>query len=66
MTPLTRVRGVGKGLLTHYCEYLDTTNQTGYLETDKAANVALYEKFGFRIIETDRVLGVENWFMVRK
>jgi ribosomal protein S18 acetylase RimI-like enzyme len=58
--------GVGKSLLKHYCDYLDITNQIGYLETDKEVNIGLYEKFGFQIIETDKILGVKNWFMVRK
>ncbi len=59
-------KGVGKELLANFCEFLDIANQTGYLETDKEENVALYEKFGFEIIETDQLFGNTNWFMVRK
>jgi len=58
-------KGIGKLLLTEFCHYLDDTGQVGYLETDKAENVSLYEKFGFKVTETDQVLGVKNWFMVR-
>ena len=66
VSPDYQGNGVGKSLLKHYCNYLDITRQTGYLETDKEINVGLYERFGFKIIETDKVLGVKNWFMVRK
>lgn len=59
-------KGIGKTLLKYFCEYLDRTNQCGYLETDKEENIALYEKFGFQIIETDKISGVKNWFMVRE
>jgi ribosomal protein S18 acetylase RimI-like enzyme len=59
-------KGIGKLLLNHYCTYLDTTAQAGYLETDKEQNVKLYEKFGFRIIATDHLFGVKNWFMLRQ
>jgi ribosomal protein S18 acetylase RimI-like enzyme len=59
-------RGIGKLLLGHFCSYLDRTAQTGYLETDKLENVTLYERFGFKIIQTDTLFGNPNWFMLRK
>jgi ribosomal protein S18 acetylase RimI-like enzyme len=59
-------QGMGKALLSRFCEYLDTTSQTAYLETDKAENVSLYEKFGFNVLQTDRIFSVTNWFMLRK
>jgi hypothetical protein len=51
-------RGVGKALLGHFCEYLDNTGQSAYLETDKQENVALYEKFGL-VVSTDHLFGVK-------
>lgn len=36
-----------------------------YLETDKAVNVTLYERFSFVVIGQEEVLGVPNWFMRR-
>lgn len=65
VAPEAQGRGVGSALLTHFCNYLDQTTQTGYLETDKEINVGLYEKFGFAVVSTDRVIGVPNWFMQR-
>lgn len=59
-------KGIGKALLKHFCDYLDNTQQIGYLETDKKENVPLYEKFGFKVVETDELRGVRNWFMVRE
>jgi ribosomal protein S18 acetylase RimI-like enzyme len=59
-------KGYGKILLTHFCNYLDESRQTGYLETDKVENVRLYEKFGFKVISEDGIYGVKNWFMVRE
>lgn len=58
-------KGIGKALLKHFCNYLDTSNKIGYLETDKAENVALYEQFGFRVIGEDFIWGNPNWFMLR-
>ncbi|HEY0678698.1 MAG TPA: GNAT family N-acetyltransferase [Chitinophagaceae bacterium] len=57
--------GIGKSLLTHFCSYLDTTGQAAYLETDREQNIPLYEKFGFKVIETDLLFGNKNWFMLR-
>lgn len=58
-------RGVGGLLLTEYCRRLDRERVVGYLETDKAANVTFYQRFGFETVGTARVLGIPNWFMRR-
>lgn len=58
--------GIGKLLLSDFCQYLDETNQIGYLETDKIENVSLYQKFGFEVKETDTIFGRTNWFMIRQ
>lgn len=59
-------KGVGKLLLSEFCQYLDESIQVGYLETDKKANVSLYEYFGFKVIATDELFGARNWFLVRQ
>ena len=48
-----------------HCVELDRTALAGYLETDRAENVAFYSRFGFVVTETVPVLGVENYFMRR-
>jgi GNAT superfamily N-acetyltransferase len=58
-------RGLGSALLARYAELLDDSGQTGYLETDRLANVRLYERHGFDVVARAPVLGVRNWFMVR-
>ena len=40
--------------------------RVGYLETDKAVNVAFYALSGFETVARAQVLGVENWFMRRQ
>jgi ribosomal protein S18 acetylase RimI-like enzyme len=57
--------GIGTALMEEYCARLDNLAAVGYLETDKAQNVAFYEKFGFRTIAEALVLGTPNWFMRR-
>ena len=37
----------------------------GYLETDKAINVTLYERHGFVVTADEDVLGVHCWYMRR-
>jgi len=57
--------GIGTLLMAEYCARLDRERTIGYLETDKAGNVAFYEKFGFRTVATAPVLDIPNWFMKR-
>jgi hypothetical protein len=37
----------------------------GYLETDRPENLDFYKQFGFQVVETAPVLGVDNYFMRR-
>ena len=57
--------GIGSLLMKEYCARLDHQRVAGYLETDKASNVAFYERFGFQTIGSAPVLNVPNWFMKR-
>jgi ribosomal protein S18 acetylase RimI-like enzyme len=58
-------RGIGSRILEEYCRRLDAAGELGYLETDKAENVRLYERFGFEVVGEAPVIGVPNWFMRR-
>jgi len=62
--PLQRT-GIGSLLMKEYCARLDRAHTAGYLETDKASNVAFYERFGFQTIGSAPVLNTPNWFMKR-
>lgn len=59
-------QGIGSLLLRSFCEYMDKEKSEAYLETDKAQNVEFYKKFGFETIAEADVIGVRNWFMIRK
>ncbi len=58
-------QGIGSSLLGEFCRRLDETRFVAYLETDKHENVAFYERFGFEVVGEHKVLGVQNWFMLR-
>lgn len=58
-------KGIGTLLMTEYCARLDRAHAAGYLETDKASNVAFYARFGFETIASAPVLETPNWFMKR-
>jgi ribosomal protein S18 acetylase RimI-like enzyme len=57
--------GIGTILMREHCRWLDETQQAGYLETDKPANVGFYDRFGYEVVGQAQVLGVPNWFMRR-
>jgi ribosomal protein S18 acetylase RimI-like enzyme len=59
-------RGIGKALLAAFLEMTDSQARPSYLETDVDRNVALYEKFGFKVIEQEEISSVNNRFMWRE
>jgi len=58
-------QGIGSQILDEYCRRLDDSDTVGYLETETEANVRLYERHGFEVVEEAEVIGVPNWFMRR-
>jgi len=65
VNPEAQGRGIGRRLMERYCEELDRAAVVGYLETDRPENVDFYKQFGFQVVETAPVLGVDNYFMRR-
>ena len=63
--PRLQGQGIGSRILAEHCSTLDEERQLGYLETDKAENVVLYERFGYRVLGEVKIIGVPNWFMLR-
>ena len=59
-------QGIGSKLLRVFCAQMDAAGEAAYLETDKPINVRLYERFGFSVVGKHDVIGVPNWFMLRK
>lgn len=64
--PTHRRIGIGTTLMERFCEEVDKCGSKAYLETDFDANVGFYMKFGFEIISTSDILGVENRYMIRE
>lgn len=60
-----RGAGVGRALVVETLCLADRDGVPVYLETDRAENVAFYERLGFRLLHTSRLLGVEIWHMQR-
>ena len=58
--------GVGSRMMQVFCAKMDAAGEDAYLETDKPINVRFYERFGFEVVGEQEVLGVTNWFMLRR
>lgn len=58
--------GVGSRMMQVFCARMDAAGEDAYLETDKPVNVRFYERFGFEVVGEEEVLGVPNWFMLRR
>ena len=64
--PELQGRGIGKALLGAFLDMADAQSTPAYLETDVDRNVALYERFGFKVIDQEAISGVSNRFMWRE
>ncbi len=58
--------GIGSKLMRVFCAKMDAAGEDAYLETDKLINVRFYERFGFEVVTEQDVIGVTNWFMLRR
>ena len=58
--------GVGSRMMQVFCAQMDAAREDAYLETDKPENVRFYEWFGFELVGEQEVLGVSNYFMLRR
>jgi ribosomal protein S18 acetylase RimI-like enzyme len=66
VAPAYQGKGVGKAMMNRYVEELDRQRLEGYLETDRAVAVKFYEKFGFRVVREEKLIGVDTWYMRRR
>lgn len=64
--PKWQGQGIGSALLKRLCDQLDQHQALGYLETDLAANVRLYQRFGFTTVAEQTAIGARQWFMRRE
>jgi ribosomal protein S18 acetylase RimI-like enzyme len=65
VVPELQGRGIGSKLMVKCCERIDSQKDASYLETDRPENLPFYQRFGFKVIAEERILGVMNWFMWR-
>ena len=66
VVPTHQDQGIGSMLMKLFCEEVDKCSASAYLETDLDKNVCFYEKFGFRVVSTSTIFGVESRYMVRE
>ncbi len=67
VAPAVQGRGIGSALLRSGLERADTTGIPCYLETTNPANVPLYRRFGFIVVNEGDIpdTGVRSWSMLR-
>jgi predicted N-acetyltransferase YhbS len=65
VSPEVQGQGIGSKLMRDYHTRLDRVGTPSYLETTKPMNVRFYQKHGYKIVETDYLLGFEHYFMWR-
>jgi len=53
--PAKRGRGYGAALMSHALKIIDRDKQPAYLESTNAANLSLYERFGFELLAKVKV-----------
>ena len=66
--PSRKKQGVGAALLTQVIEKADAENMPIYLETHDENNVAYYQRMGFQLVRSARILNFEVpiWCMIRE
>ncbi|HUV33861.1 MAG TPA: GNAT family N-acetyltransferase [Candidatus Desulfaltia sp.] len=55
--PSRRGQGLGSALLSHTLSRLDEAGVPAYLENSNEANTPLYERHGFKVVDTIRLMG---------
>ena len=63
--PSFQGHGIGSMLMNHFCKEVDKCSAEAFLETDLDKNVSFYMKFGFRVVLTSNIFGVESKYMKR-
>ena len=65
VAPDVQGQGHGGALLAELLERVDADDAPSYLETDRRASRAFYERAGYGVVGEERVLGVRVWRMQR-
>jgi ribosomal protein S18 acetylase RimI-like enzyme len=66
VAPELQGQGIGGQMMEYYCNHIDKLGMAAYHETDsKLENVRFYERFGFKIIGEEIILGFPCWYLWR-
>ena len=64
--PTHQGKGIGSLLMTIFCNEVDKCSAKAFLETDLDKNVSFYENFGFKVVNTSNIFGIETRYMERE
>jgi ribosomal protein S18 acetylase RimI-like enzyme len=63
--PGAQGQGIGARLLQAFLSTVDEAGEPTFLETDVERNVIFYQRFGFEVVESEVIVGVNTRFMWR-
>lgn len=66
VVPSHQGRGIGSLFMKIFCSEVDKCSAKAFLETDLDKNVSFYKKFGFKVVGTSNIFGVESRYMTRE
>ena len=52
--------------MTIFCNEVDKCSANAFLETDLDKKVSFYKKYGFKVVSTSNIFGVESRYMARE
>jgi ribosomal protein S18 acetylase RimI-like enzyme len=58
-------KGIGGQMMDVYCGIIDGSRLEAHHETDRSENVPFYERYGFKVVGEEMIIGVKNWYMLR-
>jgi ribosomal protein S18 acetylase RimI-like enzyme len=64
--PVHQGQGLGSCLIRHMIAQADAEGVSCYLENASPRNLPLYQKFGFKILNEQQIIGFTTWFMWRE
>ena len=63
--PDVQGQGIGSQMMEYCCNHIDKLRMAAYHETDRQENVKFYERFGYKVIKVETIMGFPNWYMWR-
>ena len=66
VSPEFQGHGIGSKLMKDYLARIDQSETPSHLETNLLVTARYYMKYGYKLVETDHVLGADFYFMWRE